>query len=100
MISCYLFSIKNVYDRFAFNCLLFIIIYCHFFTGRKNVSHIMGRTTHVDMNRQVEEIQIEQAEESIDSNPTEMIQLVCAGCMRPFESENHFQAHICTGQAT
>lgn len=60
----------------------------------------MGRTTHVDMNQQVEEIQIEQAEESIDSNPTEMIQLVCAGCMRPFESENHFQAHICTGQAT
>ncbi|KFM69366.1 hypothetical protein X975_25447, partial [Stegodyphus mimosarum] len=61
---------------------------------------MMGRGTHVDMNQQVEEIQIEQAEESIDSNPTEMIQLVCAGCMRPFESENHFQAHICTGQAT
>lgn len=85
---------------------LLLIVCCSYlfiaisFAGRKNVSHIMGRTTHVDMNRQVEEIQIEQAEESIDSNPTEMIQLVCAGCMRPFESENHFQAHICTGQAT
>ncbi|XP_054723739.1 uncharacterized protein LOC129233784 [Uloborus diversus] len=65
--------------------------------GRKSVGHMMGRTTHVDINQQVEEIQIEQAEESVDSNPTEMIQLVCAGCMRPFESENHFQAHICTG---
>ncbi|XP_055935327.1 uncharacterized protein LOC129965462 isoform X2 [Argiope bruennichi] len=65
--------------------------------GRKSV--MMGRSGHVEMNQHVEEIQIEQAEESIDSNQTEMIQLVCAGCMRPFESENHFQAHICTGQA-
>lgn len=61
---------------------------------------MMGRGAHVDMSQHVEEIQIEQAEESIDSNPTEMIQLVCAGCMRPFESENHFQAHVCTGQST
>ncbi|GFY44927.1 zinc finger protein 710 [Trichonephila inaurata madagascariensis] len=66
--------------------------------GRKSV--MMGRGTHVDLGQHVEEIQIEQAEESVDSNQTEMIQLVCAGCLRPFESENHFQAHICTGHAS
>ncbi|KAG8194776.1 hypothetical protein JTE90_017218 [Oedothorax gibbosus] len=70
-------------------------------SGRGRKSNVMlGRGSHVDLSQHVEEIQIEQAEESIDSNPTEMIQLVCAGCMRPFESENHFQAHVCTGQAT
>lgn len=68
-------------------------------SGRKS-NVMMGRGSHVDLSQHVEEIQIEQAEESIDSNPTEMIQLVCAGCMRPFESENHFQAHVCTGQAS
>lgn len=35
-----------------------------------------------------------------EAAPTEVIQLVCAGCMRPFDSEDHFQAHACTSQAT
>lgn len=88
---------------FAKHACLFLkhlcdICFLPFLIGRKSV--MMGRGSHVEMNQHVEEIQIEQAEESIDSNQTEMIQLVCAGCMRPFESENHFQAHICTGQAT
>ncbi|GIY92280.1 zinc finger protein 710 [Caerostris extrusa] len=65
--------------------------------GRKNI--MIGRGGHIDVNQHVEEIQIEQTEESIDSNPADApIQLVCAGCYHAFDSESHFQAHICNRQ--
>lgn len=70
--------------------------------GRGRKSHntqIMGRAVAMDLTQQVEEIQIEQAEESIDSAPAELIQLICAGCMGTFDSEEQFTAHICPGQA-
>lgn len=68
--------------------------------GRKgHNAQIMGRAVAMDLTQQVEEIQIEQAEESIDSTPAELIQLICAGCLGAFESEEQFTAHICPGQA-
>ncbi|XP_064455934.1 uncharacterized protein LOC135366893 isoform X2 [Ornithodoros turicata] len=49
------------------------------------------------MARMAQEIQDVPAHDNQEETAGELIQLICAGCLNGFESEDLFAAHVCTG---